>query len=287
MPNLVLKDYDEVLKKEARKYPEKPGRHRRFCFRNFFLAAVLVFLFLPIIILVIFSFNTDEMNVVFEGFTLEWYQKLFTNSSLIEAFLNTLIIAVSSTFVATVLGTLSAVGFRKFNFFGEKIISKLIYIPIVIPEIVLGIALLSVYALTGFQLGFWTVLIAHITFSTPFVIVNVRATLDALPRDVEAAAEDLGASKWQTFFRVTLPLIKPGIVSGALLAFTLSLDDVVVSYFTAGPGTNTLPLYIYSNIKTGISPDVNALTTLMLIATIIILLISFHLQTRRIFERGR
>ena len=232
-----------------------------------------------IFVLVLFSFNQSEMNIVFTGFTTEWYDRMWKNAELMDAFRNTLFIAVASTIISTVLGTLAAVGLKKFKFFGRTFINNLIYIPIVISEIVLGLALLAVFSLTQVELGLWSVLIAHITFSTPFVINSVRSVLFSIPDSVEEAAEDLGASRWQTFFRVTLPLLKPGIYSGAILAFTLSLDDVVVSYFTAGPGTNTLPLYIYSIIKTGITPDVNALTTLMLLVTILLLFASYYIRS--------
>ena len=249
--------------------------------RKIYIIFVLLLLFLPIFILIAFSFNESRLNVVFTGFTFEWYAKLFSNTDLLEAFGNTIIIAVLSTTISTVIGVLSAVGLKKYHFRGHGLIEKLIYIPIVIPEIVLGIALLSVFTLAKLELGFWTVLLAHISFSVPFVITSVRSTLYSLPKHVESAAADLGASRWQIFWHITLPLIRPGILSGALLAFTLSMDDVVVSYFTAGPGTNTLPLYIYSNIKTGISPDVNALTSIMLIITIIALTLSAHFQSQK------
>ena len=286
MPALVLRSYEPYLPKAAAKKPSDNAHFGRILWaRNLYLALVMFFLFLPIAILVVFSFNASEMNIIFTGFTTEWYGKLLENPNLLEAFRNTLLIAVISTAVSTILGTISAVGMKQYNFPTERVVSKLIYIPIVIPEIVLGISLLSVFTLAGVELGFWSVLLAHITFSVPFVITSVRSTLYALPKNVEEAAEDLGAGKWKTFWYVTLPLIKPGIVSGAILAFTLSLDDVVISYFTAGPGTNTLPLYIYSIIKTGITPDVNALTTLMLVFTIIALIVSSKLQTKRQLER--
>ncbi|MBQ3431120.1 ABC transporter permease [Candidatus Saccharibacteria bacterium] len=279
MPNLILSDYESVLDKIATKRPSRRS-HEKFL-RNLFIFLVMVFLFLPIMILVMFSFNESKMNVIFTGFTFEWYGELFKNPNLLEAFRNTIFIAVLSTTISTIIGTISAVGLKKYNFFGEKFIGKLIYIPIVIPEIVLGISLLAIFTLFKLELGFWTVLLAHISFSIPFVITSVRSTLYSFSPSIEEAAEDLGASRLQTLLYVTLPIIKPGIISGAILAFTLSMDDVVISYFTAGPGTNTLPLYIYSNIKTGISPDVNALTTLMLIATITLLVLSNKIETRR------
>lgn len=255
--------------------------------RNLYIYFVLLLLFLPIFILVAFSFNESRLNVIFTGFTFDWYARLFANPDLLDAFKNTILIAVLSTGISTILGTISAVGLKKFKFKGSALVDKLIYIPIVIPEIVLGISLLSVFTLARLELGFFTVLLAHISFSVPFVITSVRSTLYALPKHVESAAADLGASRWQIFWHITLPLIRPGIVAGALLAFTLSLDDVVISYFAAGPGTNTLPLYIYSNIKTGISPDVNALTSLMLIFTIIVLTLSAHFQSKKILQRSK
>jgi spermidine/putrescine transport system permease protein len=281
MPNIVMSDYDYILSKNAKTLVKKKEYHARksSVWRNLFIALVILFLFLPIFVLVLFSFNQSEMNIVFTGFTTEWYDRMWKNAELMDAFYNTLFIAVTSTIISTVLGTLAAVGLKKFKFFGRKFINNLIYIPIVISEIVLGLALLAVFSLTQVELGLWSVLIAHVTFSTPFVINSVRSVLFSIPDSVEEAAEDLGASRWQTFFRVTLPLLKPGIYSGAILAFTLSLDDVVVSYFTAGPGTNTLPLYIYSIIKTGITPDVNALTTLMLAVTILLLFASYYIRS--------
>ena len=255
-------------------------KHKRL--KNLILGLVLFFLYLPIIILIIFSFNTSKMNIIFEGFTLKWYKILFQNKDLLEAFLNTMIIAITSTIISTIIGTMGAVGLYKYDFPFKGLINKLIYIPIVIPEIVLGISLLSIYTLTKIELGMTTLILSHIAFSIPFVIVSVRSTLSDLTKTYEEAAADLGANTFQTFFKITLPSIMPGVISGATLALTLSLDDVVISYFTAGPGSNTLPLKIYSMIKTGITPDVNALSTLILLATIIILTTSAIIQTKKI-----
>lgn len=260
-------------------------KHRTL--KNSIIALILFFLYLPIIILVIYSFNTSKMNVVFEGFTLDWYKTLFDNTDLIEAFINTMIIAITSTAISTVIGTLGAIGLKKYKFRGKQFINLLLYIPIVIPEIVLGISLLSVYTLTKLELGMFTLILSHIAFSIPFVIVSVRSALSKDLDTYEEAAKDLGANNSNTFFRVTLPYIMPGVISGALLAFTLSLDDVVISYFTAGPGSNTLPLKIYSMIKTGISPDVNALSSLMLLAIMFILTISVVIQSRKIVRGAK
>ena len=251
-------------------------------FKNLFVILVFVFLFLPIVVLVIYSFNSSQMNIIFENFTLKWYKELFNNRDLIESFVNTLLVAVISTSISTIIGTISAYGLYKYDFPFKGLVNSLIYIPIVIPEIVLGISLLSIYTLMKLELSLFTIILSHIAFSIPFVIVSVRTTLTQDTITYEEAARDLGASNFRVFKDIILPVITPGIISGATLAFTLSLDDVVISYFTAGPGSNTLPLYIYSMIKTGITPDVNALTTLMLLFTFIILITITIIQSRKI-----
>ena len=256
-------------------------------FKNCFIALVFFFLYLPIIILVVYSFNSSRMNIIFENFTFDWYKNLFDNKELLTAFFNTMLIAVVSTIVSTVIGVLGAIGIKRYKFPFKNLINGLLYIPIVIPEIVLGISLLSVYTLMKLELGLFTLILSHIAFSIPFVIVSVRSTLNDKLKTYEEAAHDLGANNFQTFFKVTLPQVKPGAISGAILAFTLSLDDVVISYFTAGPGSNTLPLKIYSIIKTGITPDVNALTTIMLVVTMIILTTTAFIQGRKITEASR
>ncbi len=254
--------------------------------KNLVIILTFTFLFAPIFVLVLYSFNSSKMNITFENFTFYWYGELFKNTNLLEAFLNTIIIAFISTIVSTIIGTISAIGLYKYDFPFKKIINGLIYIPIVIPEIVLGISLLSVYTITNLKLGMFSLILSHIAFSIPFVITSVRSTLSLLPKEYEEAAYDLGATRFSVLTRITLPLIMPGIISGATLALTLSLDDVVISYFTAGPGSNTLPLKIYSMIKTGITPDVNALSSLMLLATITILTLSAFYQTKKIARRG-
>ena len=250
--------------------------------KNLFVILVFIFLFLPIIVLIVYSFNSSEMNILFENFTLKWYKELLNNKDLIESSLNTLLVAVTSTVISTVIGTISAYGLFKYDFPFKKLINGLIYIPIVIPEIVLGISLLSIYTLMKFELSIITIILSHIAFSIPFVIVSVRTTLNKETITYEEAAKDLGASNYRVFKDIVLPTIMPGVVSGATLAFTLSLDDVVISYFTAGPGRNTLPLYIYSMIKTGITPDVNALSTIMVLITFILLISITVFQGRKI-----
>lgn len=254
---------------------------------NLIIGLVLVFLFLPIVVLVVYSFNNSSTNIVFDGFTLKWYKELFSNVNLMDAFFNTILVASISTIISTVIGTISAVGLYKYNFYGKGLINALLYIPIVIPEIVLGISLLSIYTLMKLELGLFTLLIAHVTFSIPYVIVSVRSSLSRDTSLQEEASYDLGVGKFKTFWYITLPNIMPGIISGATLAFTLSLDDVIVSYFTVGPGSNTLPQYIYSMIKTGITPDVNALSSLVLLVVIIVLTFLVIYDARKIKLEAR
>ena len=254
---------------------------------NICLVLVFMFLFLPIFILILFSFNTSKLNIMFEGFTLRWYKELFSNTMLIEALWNTLLVALISTLVATVIGTISAYALKRFDFKFKKFINELLYIPVIIPEIVLGISLLCIYAFLKIELGMFTLILSHIAFSIPFVIINVNSSIDSMNLNIEQAASDLGASKLKTFFYVVMPSIMPGILSGAQLAFTLSLDDVVISYFTAGPDSNTLPLQIFSMIKTGVTPDVNALITILLLMIFTGLFVSMSFSLRKIKKEAK
>ena len=261
-------------------------RHNKFL-DNICLWLVFIFLFLPIIVLIVFSFNTSSLNIIFEGFTLRWYSELFKNPMLLESLWNTLLVAIISTVISTIIGTISAYGLKNFDFPFKKFINELLYIPIVIPEIVLGISLLCIYALLRIELGMFTLILSHIAFSIPFVIINVNSVLDTMNPNLEEAASDLGASKMRTFFDIVLPTLIPGIFSGAQLAFTLSLDDVVISYFTAGPDANTLPLQVFSMIKTGVTPDVNALITILLLIIFVTLFISMSFSLRRIRKEAK
>ena len=261
-------------------------RHNKFL-DNICLWLVFIFLFLPIIVLIVFSFNTSSLNIMFEGFTLRWYSELFKNPMLLESLWNTLLVAIISTVISTIIGTISAYGLKKFDFPFKKFINELLYIPIVIPEIVLGISLLCIYALLRIELGMFTLILSHVVFSIPFVIINVNSVLDTMNPNLEEAASDLGASKMRTFFEIVLPTLIPGIFSGAQLAFTLSLDDVVISYFTAGPESNTLPLQVFSMIKTGVTPDVNALITILLSIIFVTLFISMSFSLRKIRKEAK
>ena len=244
--------------------------------RNKFLSVIFcimvyLFLFLPISVVVANSFNatTSKPYLTWKGFTFEWYEKLFDNTLLLESFENTMIIAIVSTLLATVIGTLGAVGMYRYRFKGKGIINGLLYIPVVIPEIVIGIALLTLFSKVNIPRGMITLILAHVSFSVPFVIFNVRARLSGYDNSVEEASMDLGANRIVTFFEVTLPILAPGIGGGALLAFTLSIDDVIISYFVNGQ-TKTYPRKVMESIKSGVAPDVNALSTLVLIGTIVL-----------------
>ena len=258
-------------------------KKRRLSFRplsTLWACLVYLFLYLPIFVVIAYSFNGSSRNVRFEGFTFSWYVRMFDNRQLMEAFQNTVFLAVVSTLISVVLGTLCAVGLYRFEFKLKSAISTALYIPIVIPEIVFGISLLVFFSSLDIPQGMLTLVIAHVTFSLPFVVITVRSRLAGFDRSLEEAAQDLGANGIRTFFRVTLPLITPGVISGALLALTLSLDDVVVSTFTAGRDT-TLPLKIQSMVKRGVTPDVNALSTVMIIGVFLILILSNLIQGRQ------
>lgn len=246
----------------------------------FYACLLYLFLYLPVVIVILFSFNTSERNIVFEGFTLSWYRTMFSNSELMWAFRNTVIVALVSMTVSTILGTLCAVGMQRFEFRLKRAFGNALYIPIVIPELVFGVSFLAFFSLVSIDMNIVTLIISHVTFSMPFVEVTVRSRLSGMDASVREAAMDLGAGELHTFFRVTLPMISPAVISGAMLALTLSLDDVVVSYFTAGPNSETLPLLIMGMVKKGISPDVNALSTLMILGTFLILFFSNRIQRK-------
>jgi spermidine/putrescine transport system permease protein len=224
-------------------------------------------------LVIVYSFNAAKFGPVWEGFTTRWYGILWGNSQALAAAKNTLWLATFSTIIATLFGTLLGYGLDRFCFPGKKLFNWFLYVPVFIPDIVMAVALLLFYSLMRkwlglFELGLGTMILAHVTFQIPFVAIVVRSRLIGLDPALEEAARDLGANEWQTFRRVTLPLIFPGILAGAMLAFTLSLDDFVVSFFTSGPGSTTLPILIYSSVKRGITPDINALSTLIVIASV-------------------
>lgn len=235
---------------------------------------IYLFLYLPIIVIMIFSFNSDKRNIKLKEFTTEWYNVLTHDDSLLHALKNTLIVTGSSVVLSVIIGTLAAYGMWKYKFKGKGLINAMLYMIIVIPEIVLGIAMLSAYTLATLPMGYLTLILSHTTFCIPFVILNVRGTLYGFDRSLEEASMDLGENPVKTFFKVTLPIIKPGVFSGAFLAMTLSLDNFVITSFVNGPKTRTLPLKIMEEVRTGIKPDVNALVTIMLVVVFICISIS-------------
>ncbi|MBX3083210.1 MAG: ABC transporter permease [Anaerolineae bacterium] len=260
-----------------------------------------LFLWIPILVLILFSFNDSRMSAVWRGFTFHWYQGLlagqfgdqpnFTTANLLDALQRSLFVGAVSTAIATVLGTMVALGLERYRVRGKRLIEMLMYLPVVIPEITMGLSLL-IYFSSGFNvlrqwfgvqwtLSLWTVIIGHVVFSLPFVAIAVRARLSGMTRSLEEAARDLGANEWRTFQRITLPLLMPGILAGALLAFTLSLDDFVITFFTQGPGTTTLPLFVYGMIKFQVTPDINAISTLMVLASIALVTCSLLIQRNR------
>ncbi len=246
-----------------------------------------LFLYLPIVILVLFSFNDSRYASAWRGFTLRWYTVLFANETIGAALRNSLIVGLSSTLVSTVFGTMVALAMERYRFRGQTLFDALLYLPIIIPDISMAVMLLLFFVMTSTRLGLPTIIISHIAFNISFVAVVVRARLAFFDISLEEAAQDLYANEWQTFRRVTLPLIMPGILGGALLAFTLSLDDYVITYFTAGPGSTTLPLRIFSMVRFAVTPEVNALSTLWVLTVFIVLLIGQIAQRGQVAQQKR
>ncbi len=290
-----------------------PHRRHPFIFSSAML--VYIFLYAPIIVLILFSFNASRANVTFDGFVgkfservvmdgstvvsspcgpFHWFCELAKNKDVVEAARNTLTIAITSTIISTIIGTMAALAIQRYDFKLKAFSQLSLYIPIVIPEIVMGIGILTLFSqlfgvlnsslgLTGdsrLTLGLGTVIVSHIAFSVPFVTLVVQARLQGFDKSYEEAAMDLGANEWTTFRRVTFPMIFPGVLSGALLAFTLSLDDFVITFFTNGPGSTTLPIYVYGLLRRIITPQVNALSTVWILTVFTVVLILQWLQSR-------
>jgi len=245
------------------------------------VALGLGFLYLPILLLVVYSFNESRLVTVWGGFSTKWYVSLLHNASLLDAAWVTIRVAFISTTVATVLGTLAAITLVRFGRFkGRTLFSGMIYAPLVMPEVITGLSMLLLFVAIGFDRGFWTVILAHITFSLSFVTVVVQSRLVSFDRSLEEAAMDLGCPPLKTFFVITLPIIAPAVIAGWMLGFTLSLDDLVISSFTTGPGATTLPMKIYSQVRLGVTPEINAICTVF-IAVVTVVVIAASLATRR------
>ena len=248
---------------------------------------IFFMLYVPIITLIAFSFNTDKRGIVWRGFTFDNYIKAWNNSSLLEALVNSLVIAVFATILATLIGTLVALLLWRFRFPMKGAYEGFVALPIVIPEICMGVALLMFFVNTGMMnfavnmpwpLNLSNIVIAHVSFCFPFVTVVVRSRLVGFNRQLEEASKDLGASEWQTFWNVIVPFMKPGLIAGALLAFTLSLDDFVITFFTSGPETVTFPVKVYSLVRRGVSPEINAASTVLIVITVVATVLAMKLQ---------
>jgi spermidine/putrescine transport system permease protein len=237
-----------------------------------------LFIYGPILILIVYSFNASRFPTRWAGFSLEWYQKLFQNRAMGQALRNSLIVSFGSTAISTVIGTMVSVAIERYRFRGKTPLDAMLFLPIIIPDIAMAIMLVAFFGLIHMQLGFVTIIISHVAFNISFVAIVVRARMASIDPTLEEAANDLYANEWQAFWRITFPLLLPGILGGALLAFTLSLDDYVITFFTSGPGSTTLPLRIYGMVKTGITPEVNAISTLMLVASLALVLLSLWFQ---------
>lgn len=263
---------------------------RRFLAANAWL--VYAFLYLPIVVLIIFSFNANPRNVsVWTGWTVSWYGEVFNNAALMDALKNSLIVAFIATAVSTVLGTAAALSLERFRYRGQRAYDGLLYMPVIIPDVTMAVMMLLFFAqtfsmiqgATGARLGFGlgTISLSHIAFNISFVAIVVRARLSMMDPSLEEAASDLYAGRWNAFRKVTLPIILPGVLGGALLALTLSLDDVVVTSFVTGPGSTTLPVYVFGLVRRGVSPLINAVSVIMLVASMILVMASLFAQRVR------
>jgi spermidine/putrescine transport system permease protein len=258
-----------VPQSEAGRHARRSMR-RQFSFSEMIFIAAIVFLFLPLFVLVVYSFN-ESKGMNWTGFSLVWYEQLFFHSrDLWRSFWNSIFIALTSAGTAMVIGTFGAIGVNWYRFRLRNYVQTVSFLPMILPEIIIGVSLSIFFAGIKLQLGLLTIFIAHTTFNLPFVFLMVMARLDEFDFSIIEAAHDLGANEWQTLLRVTVPICMPGIVSGFLTAVTISLEDFVITYFVAGPGSSTLPIYIYSAIRFGVSPVINALSVVMVLGTVLL-----------------
>ncbi len=263
----------------------KNGVYKLKTLSKVYMGLVLMFLYVPIFVLIVFSFNETKSRSVFSGFTLDWYAKLFRNEVIISSLMNTIIIAVIASIAATLLGTLAAIGINSMRKVPKAIVMNITNMPIVNPEIVTGVSLMLLFvffaARMNLEFGFVTLVIAHITFDVPYVILNVMPKFRQMDPNLFEAAQDLGCSPFTALRKVILPEIMPGVVSGFLMSFTFSLDDFVISYFTSGSTSQTLPITIYSMTRRKISPEINALSTLIFVAVVIVLVVKHIIETKQ------
>ncbi|AUN13201.1 MAG: ABC transporter permease [Paeniclostridium sp.] len=246
---------------------------------NVYLTLVFLFLYAPIVALAVFSFNDSKSMAHWGGFTFKWYQQLIHNDSIMNALYYTIVVAIISSIVATIVGTISAIGIHKMRGKRRKVILNINYLPVLNPDIVTAVALMSLFVFLNLEFGFLTMLLSHIMFSIPYVILSVLPKIKQLPQNIEEAAMDLGATPMYALRKVVLPQIKPGIVSGFLIAFTMSIDDFIISFFNTGNGVSNLSIEIYGMARRGIKPEINALSTIMFTVVLILLLISNKKQS--------
>jgi len=239
-----------------------------------YLTTIYLFFYIPIIVLIIYSFNNAQFSLVWHGFSLHWYQELFKDRDLWVAVWHSLLLGIISATLSTTVGGLAAVSLYRYKFFGRNLLYALIFILILSPEIVMGISLLMLFNIMKVNLGFWTLLFAHITFCIPFVIVTVYSRIISFDKHIFEAAKDLGAKDWMIMRSIILPLLWPGLMAGWLLSFTLSLDDIITSYFVAGPDFEILPLKIYSMVRLGVKPEINALCSITFMFTLLLVVLS-------------
>ena len=272
--NLLVLFHDAITQKnkprsENARHAKRAWRRHgsRFSFSKLVLWLTIIFLFLPLFVIIVYSFN-ESKGAEFTKVSLTWYKELFFNSkALWQALLNSILVAFSSALVSTVLGTMASIGVNWYKFRGKKFIQTLTYLPMVLPEVIIGISMVIFFSGIHLPLGLFTVFAAHTTFCLPFVFLMVNARLDEFDYSIVEASHDLGATEVQTMFKVVVPAIMPGILSGFLMAITMSLEDFVITFFVSGPGSTTLPLYVYSMIRFGVSPVINSLSVIMIIFT--------------------
>ena len=260
---------------------------KKFALSNIYLGLVLAFMYIPIVLVVVFSFNESKYDTQWTGFTLDWYSKMIKNTALMEALKNSLTIALCSCGLSAVIGTIGAVGLTRWDFKLKGMIENLAMIPIMIPEIILGMVFLAFFSFLNLPFGMLTLIIGHTSFCIPYIFLVVKGRLVGLDPSIGEAARDLGASEGRMFFDITLPLIAPAVLSGTLLAFAMSLDDVVISFFVTGAQTNTLPLKIYSQIKFGVTPEINALCTVMLVITFLLIFFSSRFGSKETTKKEK
>jgi spermidine/putrescine transport system permease protein len=252
----------------------------RFSWQGLFSLLMFFYMYLPLLVLTFYSFNDSAYSAGWQGFTLKWYQRLFRDTRILGALQNSLTVAVVSVGIAAVLGTMMAVGLARYRFFGKTLYRGIAYLPIIIPDIAIAVATLVFLAVIGTPLSLWTIVAAHVVFCLAYVAISVSSRISALDPHLEEAALDLGATPFQAFIKVLLPELMPAIIAGCLLAFVLSMDDFLIASFTAGTGATTLPMEIFSRIRTGVKPDINALSVILILLSGIAAFISEWIRYR-------